>query len=151
MTDMAMPCIICDKQLQNVDRDEINQPHEGTTFDTNGHYGSTHFDPMDGSHLELNICDECLGRLTKQQKILFGRYQRPVVAYLPDFPMAPDDLVPSLVGWQKVKRELTIWNGVPDAPDEDRLVVEPEEIGTDAFDKGEYTVKWVYPVKAEVE
>lgn len=32
----------------------------GTAFRIYGHYGSTVFDPMDGSSLEIVICDECL-------------------------------------------------------------------------------------------
>lgn len=56
----ALPCIICDKPLRNIATNGENQPSGGTEFTTHGHYGSTVFDPMDGSILVLNICDDCL-------------------------------------------------------------------------------------------
>lgn len=55
----AVPCIICNKELENLFEDE-NHPAGGTSFITYGHYGSTAFDPMDGTYLEINICDECI-------------------------------------------------------------------------------------------
>lgn len=56
----ALPCFKCDKVLENVWDDAPNQPHDATTFQTQGHYGSTVWDPMNGSALEINLCDECL-------------------------------------------------------------------------------------------
>lgn len=57
----ALSCIVCSEALENVHiGDEENQPYKGTCFFTYGHYGSTAFDPMDGTMLELNICDDCL-------------------------------------------------------------------------------------------
>lgn len=57
---MTLSCIRCDKQLDPALTEDYNQPYAGTTFTTKGHYGSTFFDPMDGSSLEINICDACL-------------------------------------------------------------------------------------------
>lgn len=61
---MNAPCIVCKKELDNVDigGGERNQPFAGTAFISHGHYGSTSFDPMDGSYLEINVCDVCLVR-----------------------------------------------------------------------------------------
>lgn len=39
------------------------QPSGGLAFRTRGHYGSTFFDPMDGSGLEIAVCDECVSQL----------------------------------------------------------------------------------------
>lgn len=68
-----IPCIVCDKELENVDFTADNQPYEGTAFSTHGHYGSTSFDPMNGSMLEINICDECLVVKGKANKVLWRR------------------------------------------------------------------------------
>lgn len=57
---MTLPCIVCEKDLENAGIGEFNQPYAGTTFKTYGHYGSTVFDPMDGSYLVINVCDACL-------------------------------------------------------------------------------------------
>lgn len=57
-----LPCIVCDKALKPAIYDDINQPSRATTFISYGQYGSTFFDPMDGSYLELNVCDVCLER-----------------------------------------------------------------------------------------
>lgn len=52
-------CVCCGKELQNISRDG-HQPYDGLAFHTYGHYGSTYFDPMNGSYLQLSICDECV-------------------------------------------------------------------------------------------
>jgi hypothetical protein len=52
-------CIVCHKPFDNIDEDG-NQPSGGVEFTTGGHYGSTVFDPMDGSIIAINVCDGCL-------------------------------------------------------------------------------------------
>lgn len=78
ITYTMVPCIICDKQLKNVAEETSNQPYSGTCFNSYGHYGSTIFDPMDGSYLEINVCDECLAN--KKGSVLHGRNKIPVTA-----------------------------------------------------------------------
>ena len=56
-----MRCVVCEKPLENIDH-VLNQPSGGIEFVTEGHYGTTVFDPMDGSKLAVNICDPCLTR-----------------------------------------------------------------------------------------
>ncbi len=56
----ALPCIICRKPLEKVSRDATNHPDDGVVCTTHGNYGSTVFDPGDGSYLEFNMCDQCL-------------------------------------------------------------------------------------------
>lgn len=53
------PCLICGMQVET----EFGSPEQGsggTCFSTPGHYGSTAFDPMDGSLLSVILCDPCL-------------------------------------------------------------------------------------------
>lgn len=72
----ALPCIRCDKALTNVfDLPGLeNQPYDATAFTTKGHYGSSVFDAVgDASHLELNICDDCLMILSASNKILLHK------------------------------------------------------------------------------
>jgi len=60
MSRETIPCIICGKKLENVFATAKNQPYGATAFQSHGHYGSTAFDPMDGTYIEINICDPCL-------------------------------------------------------------------------------------------
>lgn len=62
---MKINCIICEKETPNLDeaypedKSEFH-PADGTAFVTYGHYGSTVFDPMDGSKANIVICNDCL-------------------------------------------------------------------------------------------
>lgn len=58
MTNTAT-CIVCRKSMPNFTHIGY-QPENGLAFQTLGHYGSTYFDPMDGSYLEISVCDECV-------------------------------------------------------------------------------------------
>lgn len=71
MSKLALPCIVCEKPLVNVDEETSdNQPYVGTEFVSYGHYGSTIHDPVsekltkDGDPIVLvaNICDTCILR-----------------------------------------------------------------------------------------
>jgi hypothetical protein len=56
---MNINCIVCDVELENwgVYPDKtVVHPIGGTVFRTYGHYGSTVFDPMDASYLEVLVC-----------------------------------------------------------------------------------------------
>jgi uncharacterized protein (DUF2225 family) len=62
---MKINCIVCNKEMKNWDEaypDESNRVHplDGTVFRTYGNYGSSVFDPMDSTFLEITICDPCL-------------------------------------------------------------------------------------------
>jgi hypothetical protein len=76
-----LPCIVCGCQLDDALQGiEDNQPYAGTSFVTGGHYGSTAFDPMDGSRLEINVCDPCLTRAADRRIVIhhsnMGRVSR---------------------------------------------------------------------------
>ena len=77
MTTYAKPCIVCGKKLPNVTDDSENQPSGGTCFQSHGQYGSTIFDPMDGSYIEIIVCDECLMRY--RNRVMIGREAKPVL------------------------------------------------------------------------
>lgn len=58
-------CFCCDKLLDNMhykmkDRYVYVHPMGGLHFQTYGHFGSAMFDPMDGSSLDIAICDDCV-------------------------------------------------------------------------------------------
>lgn len=57
---MICECIRCGKKLEDImEGGQSVQPSGGIAFVTHGHYGSTVFDPMDGSWCEIVVCDEC--------------------------------------------------------------------------------------------
>jgi hypothetical protein len=75
----TVPCVACGKALKCAipgDRRE-NQPYAGTAFVTRGHYGSTVFDPMDDSALEINVCDDCLLRAGLADRVLHHKNRGP--------------------------------------------------------------------------
>ncbi|MGN6775977.1 hypothetical protein [Rhizobium sp.] len=55
----TLKCIKCERGMENISSG-CHQPNEGLGFHTRGHYGSAYFDPMDGSYLEISVCDECV-------------------------------------------------------------------------------------------
>lgn len=61
---MKINCIVCAAEVDNWDiahpDKDVVHPIGGTVFRTYGHYGSTVFDPMDASYLDIVICDNCL-------------------------------------------------------------------------------------------
>lgn len=78
----AAPCIVCSRELREVIEERgmtgtVNQPDGGVAFESYGHYGTTVFDPMDGTRLEVNVCDECLTEAAKKGRVLwFDRKKR---------------------------------------------------------------------------
>lgn len=52
--------------------DRGHQPSGGLSFHTYGHYGSSFFDPMDGSAIQIAVCDDCLVKADAE-----GRISRP--------------------------------------------------------------------------
>ncbi len=108
MSKKALPCIVCGAELENVTDDSENQPYEGTAFLTHGHYGSTAFDPFDGSYLEVNICDACLmqAQTSRRGALEQGRKGR----FFAPGPL-PDLQIPENVGMEVVDRPLVPWNG----------------------------------------
>ena len=67
----TLPCLICEKPLENIGAEVVNQPEGGLEFITMGDYGSTIFDSIwsnqgEPNKLIVNICDDCLRRASKK-------------------------------------------------------------------------------------
>lgn len=76
MPKYALSCIGCGQELVNAFDDATNQPYNGTTFTSHGHYGSTAFDDFEGYFLEINVCDACL--ILHKDRVMQGRDRRPI-------------------------------------------------------------------------
>lgn len=155
MTTYAKNCIVCDKQLANVTDDDENQPDKGLYFRTHGQYGSEEFDPMDGSILEICVCDECIVRARSEGKVLYGREWKPVVSIDPGF-----DKIPTLVGKTPTPgRPLTDWTGEETTSfdfknaGEDVLFVDWDDIGAVDNDGNDLypEIEWIPAIKDKCE
>lgn len=136
----ALPCIKCGRVLENSSVGEkrplANQPNDGISFNTNGHYGTTVFDPMDGSFIEINICDPCISQASREGLVLHVSCRRLVVAneyFTGEFENMTrtfnrDEatiVMPTMVGWQNIDCDYKMWNV------DERERVEPLTIETD--------------------
>jgi len=140
MANYGLDCIVCGKRLPNVMDDVENQPYDATSFTTYGHYGSTVFDPMDGTFLEINICDEDLKEASKKSRVLMGQARRPV--------MTPKHV---LLGWETLSREYVYWDAEKNYLDEeDRVVVHDEEDFHELCEEkdrfGRPKIEWSHPL-----
>ena len=72
-------CVVCAAELEPIDSEAENQPYRGTVFTSHGHYGSTAFDPLDGTYLELTVCDRCLLAAAANGQVLWGRDRELVI------------------------------------------------------------------------
>lgn len=80
MTDKPHPpCICCGRIFETFYGP--NQPGDGLGFYSLGAYGSTVFDPMDGSSIAINVCDPCIQKATSRGLVLF--YDPPELPRLP--------------------------------------------------------------------
>jgi hypothetical protein len=97
----SFPCLKCGRVLTRVTSDYEGQPNDGIMCSSHGNYGSTVFDPMDGSYLAFNICDPCVKRAARQGRLMVTRdrihvkthklgiigsmkVERPYIAWTPD-------------------------------------------------------------------
>lgn len=127
----ALPCLVCGAELVNVMADAENQPDGATAFETYGHYGSTAFDPMDGTALEINVCDACL--VQRADRVLWNRKYRPLTCE------------GVIVGREWVHRSSVPWN--PNVQDretpDDRVEVSLDEVGTNRLgSRVEWCANW---------
>lgn len=133
MSKDALKCIVCEKELRNVFDEAYNQPEDGLAFQSEGHYGSTAWDPMDGQFIEISVCDECLVKRAKAGFVLQGRNRRPVVAN------------GVIVGWENVQRELVSWDGERGMDKTDVLKIAEDEVGADYLTEtaeGRTRIEW---------
>lgn len=64
MTKVKRICIVCDKRLESSKWGSLKDnleipPLDGIYLESAGNYGSSEYDPMDGSRCETYICDPC--------------------------------------------------------------------------------------------
>ena len=70
----VVPCIVCKKQLEQMDSGSENHADDANEFRAVGQYGSTVFDPMDGSYVAVNVCDGCLKSAGRSGMVLTGQH-----------------------------------------------------------------------------
>ena len=70
---MAVACICCRRDLKDLGTGSPNHASDANAFISYGQYGSRLFDPMDGSYLEVNICDQCLEMAVTDCLVLRGK------------------------------------------------------------------------------
>jgi hypothetical protein len=111
MSEYALACVVCGLVLRNVHNGVDNQPDDGLALTSHGHYGSTAFDPMDGTYLEVNICDECLVKAGNNGQVYVGRDKRPIVAnkLLVGYETRNDPLVKWNKGMAGFDDDLEVW------------------------------------------
>lgn len=76
----ALPCIRCDKPLKAACGGPTNQPSEGLSFTTGGHYGSTVFD-MRGGYLDISVCDACVAECAAKGMVARVYATKPLVEF----------------------------------------------------------------------
>lgn len=67
-----LPCVICGDDLKDIGSGSENHANDANEFCTYGQYGSTKFDPLDGSRLAVNICDQCLMKAAEAGHVAIG-------------------------------------------------------------------------------
>lgn len=118
----ALRCIRCDKKLVNVALDvPFNQPNDGLAFSSDGHYGSTAFDPMDLSELEINVCDDCLRELAGPDNEYIGAGRTKIRCVCEGM----------WVGWARADQRWLPWTGPAMAKDDKEINFELDELARD--------------------
>lgn len=81
----ALPCIVCGRELDNI-APGVNQPSDGLSFTTYGHYGSCLFDEIGAPprrYLTVTICDPCAYKAARSGRVALVR-ERPSQRPEPD-------------------------------------------------------------------
>lgn len=68
----VLPCIVCKRALEAVGSGSQNHAGDANEFRAHGQYGSRIFDPMDGTYLAINICDDCVTQAAGDGRLLHG-------------------------------------------------------------------------------
>lgn len=117
----SLRCIVCRTQTYRVwDDAPETQPEEGLRFEAVGHYGSTAFDPMDMSSLEIVICDECLRQAGRDGIVRLAQNRI-------GLNLATGESGIFAAGYYWPDREPVVWDPDKKYPRQDPLSVEPED------------------------
>jgi hypothetical protein len=117
----TVPCFKCGTEMQRVwDGGYELQPSDGLHFDTTGAYGSTAFDPMDGSSLNIIICDECIVAGAREGRVMLDQRHVGIVVTVDGGDYA--------CGFYRPEREAVPWDPDKDYGEQEPLSVEPEEV-----------------------
>jgi hypothetical protein len=125
---MPVNCIRCDRSLESVNGGGHNQPNLGTAFTSYGHDGSM-FDPMDGSFLEINICNSCLIEAGNKNQVLAAHIDRNVyIPMLCRLDNGDSRTVYSIIGTINTENYSPVyWNYKLTSLNEDRFTIESTE------------------------
>jgi hypothetical protein len=124
------PCFKCGKEMQRVtDGGWELQPEDGLHFEALGAYGSTVFDPMDGSSLNIIICDDCITEGARQGLVMLD--QKYVGISVGD-PIRPDSEIMAdfACGYYSPEREAVPWDPDKEYEDQEPLRVDWEDVAT---------------------
>lgn len=79
--DEPLACLLCGgpcKRVWERNQDHPTQPYGATVFTSHGQYGSTVFDEVDGTYLQVNIHDRCLVNAAAEGRVWHGTPVAPV-------------------------------------------------------------------------
>lgn len=103
MTD-KLHCVRCGVEMSNfMDGAKGYQPNDGLAFKTHGHYGSTYFDPMDSSYLEIAVCDKCI-KECEEDGLVF-RFETDALKHENSFDNDDDYYKPDESGYSRADEE----------------------------------------------
>jgi hypothetical protein len=120
----SFPCVVCGGTLARSDDSYEAQPGDGVMCTTHGNYGSTVYDPMDGSYLSFNVCDKCLVEAGEKGRVMEGRDWKFVQVWTEEFGLL-------IVGKTKCYREFVNWT--VNLPDDGvkPICLSPDEIASE--------------------
>lgn len=82
----VLPCIVCQRALSDIGSGSDNHANDANEFRAHGQYGSRVFDPVDGTYLAVNICDDCITQAGRAGQVLEGDRERKMKPWTPEVP-----------------------------------------------------------------
>lgn len=110
MRSESFPCLVCGKILYRGIEEYEAQPDDGVMCATSGNYGSMVYDPMDGTQLAFNLCDDCVTHAAALGRLHIVQVAIKVVTDSVIHLSSGDRVIESQVGWKHVDRPYLPWN-----------------------------------------